>query len=117
MGVGGKYPRVKIQSVHVVCKHHKTSTPTLDTTVFNKQNNMHHVSSTGKIVEICKVRAKKRREPPAKKKKSVPGLRRSSRWIQDGNVRLHSDVRLHKEVICAEEGQAGKFALYLTFDD
>ena len=85
--------------------------------VLRLRGGMHHVSSTGKIVKIRKVRAKKRREPPAKKKKSVPGLRRSSRWIQDGNVRLHSDVRLHKEVICAEEGQAGKFALYLTFDD
>ena len=71
--------------------------------------NMFHVSSTGKIVKIRKIRAKKRRELPAKEKKAVSSLRRSSRWIQDG------DVRLHKEAICAEE--AGKFALYLTFDD
>ena len=81
--------------------------------VLRLRGGMHHVSSTGIIrKKVCakKVCAKKRRGRCAKEKVNVAcSLRRTSKWVQDG------DARLHKEAIFAEE--AGKFALYLMYDD
>jgi ubiquitin len=78
--------------------------------VLRLRGGMHHVSSTGIIRK--KVITKKRRGRCAKEKvKVAASLRmcRSSKWVVEGGARLR------KEAICAEE--AGKFALYLTYDD
>jgi hypothetical protein len=78
--------------------------------VVRLRGGMHHVSSTGIIRK--KVITQKRRGRCAKEKvKVAASLRmcRSSKWVPEGGARLL------KEAICAEE--AGKFALYLTYDD
>jgi hypothetical protein len=78
--------------------------------VLRLRGGMHHVSSTGIIRKM--VCAKKRRGRCAKEKAMVAAslrMRRTSKWVPEGGARLR------KEAICAEE--AGKFALYLTYDD